>query len=132
MLHKVQNQCARLVMKNFDREVHGEVLVSNLGWQNVRQRIAYFTDTLTYKCLNDMAPNYRHDRFTYLTELHDYDTHNSNQLEIPKARTNNLTKTFSYQGAKNWNSLPITIKESESLAEFKRLLKCHLKGANDT
>ena len=47
----------------------------------------------------------------------------SNVLIQPKVRTvKNGLNTFTYQGAKLWNTLPIDIKSAPSLSEFKSRL----------
>ena len=60
-------------------------------------------------------------------ELHNYETHNSSLLEIPRANSTKLCNTLSYQGAKCWNSLPNVLKESSNLVGFKQLLKEFIK-----
>ena len=42
-----------------------------------------------------------------------------NELNIPLPRTNYYRKSFSYNGATLWNSLPCDIRNTESLAVFK-------------
>ena len=44
--------------------------------------------------------------------------------QVPNARTvNNELESIRYRGQKVWASLPRTIKESKSLAEFKIKIK---------
>ena len=46
-----------------------------------------------------------------------------NKLNVPLPRTNYYKNSFSYSGAILWNSLPCNLRETESLGQFKRLLK---------
>ena len=49
---------------------------------------------------------------------------NNREWEVPEVRTvNNGTETIRYRGPKTWELLPNNIKESSSLAEFKRKIK---------
>ena len=45
-----------------------------------------------------------------------------NKLTIPQPRTNYLRNSFRYIGAVLWNSLPETLRQAESLHNFKSLL----------
>ena len=44
---------------------------------------------------------------------------------LPQLRTDYLKKSFSYSGAQLWNSLPIELRQANSLNEFKTKLKRH-------
>ncbi|PFX13751.1 hypothetical protein AWC38_SpisGene22140 [Stylophora pistillata] len=46
-----------------------------------------------------------------------------NKLNVPLPRTNYYRKSFSYNGATLWNSLPSDIRNTESLGLFKRKLE---------
>ena len=41
------------------------------------------------------------------------------RLVLPQPRTDHVRKSFSYSGATSWNSLPIEIRVSKTLGEFK-------------
>ena len=44
-------------------------------------------------------------------------------LRLPKKRSANGQKCFSFRGAKIWNSLPAESKTASSLNSFKKLIK---------
>ena len=42
-------------------------------------------------------------------------------LMVPKARTKLFEQSLMYSGAKIWNSLPVMLRSSQTLDQFKRL-----------
>ena len=57
------------------------------------------------------------------SSFHSYQTRGSNDLHLPRVRTNWGKQTFIYQASKDWNSLDNNIKSSESMSFFKAKLK---------
>ena len=75
--------------------------------------------------INDLPVAFK-DYFKKRSEIHNYKTRHTNDLQL----TNNK-KTFSDKGIRTngpvlWNSLPKTIKESVSLKHFRIQFKQHL------
>ncbi len=44
-----------------------------------------------------------------------YQSKNSESLQIPKPRLKNLKKGFSYKAVKSWNNLPTNVRDKTSL-----------------
>ena len=66
------------------------------------------------------------DLFNHVySETHDANTRKaiSNDLAIPRARTNYYSRSFAVQGAKVWNGLSSSIRSSENINIFKRRYK---------
>ena len=57
------------------------------------------------------------------SSFHSYQTRRSNDLHLPRVRTNWGKQTFIYQASKDWNNLDNDIKNSKSLSSFKAKLK---------
>ena len=57
------------------------------------------------------------------SSFHSYQTRRSNDLHLPRVRTNWGKQTFIYQASKDWNNLDNNIKSSESMSFFKAKLK---------
>ena len=57
------------------------------------------------------------------SSFHSYHTRRSNDLHLPRVRTNWGKQTFIYQASKDWNNLDNNIKSSESMSFFKAKLK---------
>ena len=60
LLQQLQNRVARIITKNFNRNIPGLEIVKNLGWMSVKERFDYLTSCLMYKCLcfNNSNMNY--------------------------------------------------------------------------
>ena len=91
--------------------------VSNL----LRIRHAVLMD----KCMNNLAPDYLTCLFKKRSRIHQHNTRNSKNLDIPKCRTAKAENSFSYRGVSVWNSFPSEILNSPSMSVFKRKLKSH-------
>ena len=57
------------------------------------------------------------------SNFHSYLTPRSNDLHLPRVRTNWGKQTFIYQASKDWNNLDNDIKNSKSMSLFKAKLK---------
>jgi hypothetical protein len=60
------------------------------------------------------------------SHTHSYDTRQSADIRFPKTATMLAKNTIKTQDASIWNTLNNTIKNSPSLATFKRNLKKHI------
>ena len=75
---------------------------------------------MMYKLLNNVGPNSLTNLFSYKSELTNYNLRDiSSGLHLPKPRTNNMKKSFMYDGAFLWNSIPREIRGSASLNSFQ-------------
>jgi hypothetical protein len=120
-VQRVQNYAARLVLNNFDYvNVRGIELVKNLKWMNVKERCFYFTCTLMFKCLHDLAPPYLCDDFTLSSDINFYATrsHPMN-VHVPNCHRN----CFKFKASVLWNRLPVACKDAPTLDTFKFHLK---------
>ena len=82
---------------------------------------------MVFKSLNGPAPEYLHVSSKFIARSHTTCTSyifrdSVNKLTIPQPRTNYLRNSFRYSGAVLWNSLPETLRQAESLCNFKSLL----------
>ena len=71
-----------------------------------------------YKAKHHISPIPMQELFT--EQINSYDLRNKRCWQVPNVRTvYNGLESIRYRGPKLWESLPITIKESKSLAECK-------------
>ena len=78
---------------------------------------------MVYKSINNIAPPYMNDMFTRNSQDATRQLRNTNtDLKLPKKRTCNGQKSFSFRGAKLWNSLDTEVKRATSLNRFKSLI----------
>ena len=117
-LQRVQNAAARLVVKRRKYEsIRNDI--NNLHWLRIEQRIIFKTLVTVFKCLHEMAPQ----------ELLKLLTVRDPQLLTLKYVFMNTTfgrRSFSYAAPKLWNHLPLALRLSQSLENFKSQLKTFL------
>jgi hypothetical protein len=53
--------------------------------------------------------------------MHNIDLRDKTLFDCPKVNSAIGQSTFKYAGAKDWNSLPLNIRETISFSKFKRL-----------
>ena len=82
-----------------------------------------------------VAINTKYKYFEYITDLFKKTSvaHNrqlrsvgNDMLSIPRTKTSYYDRSFTVDGAKQWNELPINIKHSPSLLSFKNSIKAYL------
>ena len=122
-LQRVQNAAARLILgyRKYDSITPGLV---KLHWLPVRYRIRFKIATITFKVLSTNEP-------AYLRNLLDIQpptrTRRSNQGLMLKEPRSNLKsagdRSFRVCAPRIWNSLPVTVKSSQSVSVFKKNLK---------
>ena len=78
-----------------------------------------------YKCVNQQAPRYLTNNITLVSEYSERVTRQTDSLNvvIPKPFINKFKESFLYTGAKQWNSLEIGLKRSQSAKKFKKEYK---------
>jgi hypothetical protein len=80
-----------------------------------------------YKTLNKIDPESLTNLFTHKNNITNYKLQNiSSGLYLPQPRTNNMKKSFIYDGAKLWNTIPSEIRESKSLSCFQKKIAAHI------
>jgi hypothetical protein len=82
---------------------------------------------MMYKTLNKIDPESLTNLFTHKNNITNYKLRNiSSGLYLPQPRTNNMKKSFIYDGAKLWNTIPSEIRESKSLSCFQKKIAAHI------
>uniref|UniRef100_A0A3B1JNM0 Reverse transcriptase domain-containing protein n=1 Tax=Astyanax mexicanus TaxID=7994 RepID=A0A3B1JNM0_ASTMX len=129
LLHKlqlVQNAAARVLTRarKFD---HITPILSSLHWLPVRFCIDYKILLLTYKSLNGLAPHYLQELLTPYNPPRSLRSQDAGLLLVPRIRKNYAGgRAFFYKAPQLWNSLPINIRDSDTLSIFKSRLKTFL------
>ena len=121
-LQKLQNRAARIIT-NSSFDASSKPLIQKLGWKTVNDMIRHESMTIVYKSINNKAPPYMSEMFTRNSQDATRQLRNTNtDLRLPKKRTCNGQKSFSFRGAKLWNSLNNEAKLATSLNRFKSLI----------
>ena len=99
-------------------------LLKTRGLKKTQDLIDNEVNTVVFNTLNGLAPEYLSDVFIKDPESHMWTLRNTNiDLQVPKKKTNNGQKCFSFRGVKSLNALPLEIKQTSSLQDFKSKLK---------
>ncbi len=74
----------------------------------IHDRIKFCKATMVYKSVNDLAPSYMKDIFTYVRDSHSRTTRSSvkNDLYLPTGKHKELyIQSFAHSGTYIWNSI---------------------------
>ena len=106
-LQKIQNHAACIVTgSNF--ETPGLTLVKQLGWKTIGELSDSESNTMVFKSLNNLAPQYLCNLFTRMSQLPSVNLRNTTtDLKLPRKNSKSGQKCFSFRGAKLWNGLPV-------------------------
>ena len=76
--------------------------------------------------MGPLGPHCLSELFTFKNDLIKYNLrNNSGTLCLPKPCTNNMKKSFMFNGGSIWNSLPEELRATKSFTCFKRKLAAH-------
>ena len=126
-LQHIQNMCAYLVLRRTKWDSVTACLTS-LHWLPIKQQIKFKLSMLTYKVLHNQGPKYLQDLLYYKTT--DKRLRSSNDpylLLIPQTKLKTyVDRSFKVATPTVWNELPLEIRSSSFLLNFKNMLKTHL------
>ena len=121
-LQVIQNKAARVVTR-MDWYTPTEDLLKQCGWLSVHQLAVYHSVVLVYKVMKTESPAYLYSMFNF---KYQYRTRQANSGVIKHMECPHLTlssQSFRYHGSGHYNGLPSSIKNSESLPQFKMKVK---------
>ena len=114
-----QNKMIRFIL-GYDSRQHLYVKdFLRASFLSVEKRYDYLSANLMYSIFYDQSPSYL-CQFKRVVSVHSYGTRGSEMnYVIPEIKTQGK-KTFMYNGARLWNSLPDSIKLIEVKDNFKK------------
>ena len=124
-LQLVQNQAVRVIagLKKYD---HVTDAMKDLHWLPVHYRIDYKINLLTFKCLNGLAPSYLADMIVEYKPARSLRSADKKLLKTKKSRCKTFgDRAFSVCAPRLWNTLPLSVREKDTLYSFKKALKTH-------
>ena len=125
-LQSALNASARLVfsLQKYDSVM---LLLQELHWLKVEQRIEYKLAVLVYRCLHGIAPQYLANDFRRVADLgtrRRLRSASTPALVVPPSRLSTVgDRAFPVAAVRVWNSLPDFVTASTSQPMFKRHLK---------
>uniref|UniRef100_A0A3B3IPC9 Reverse transcriptase domain-containing protein n=1 Tax=Oryzias latipes TaxID=8090 RepID=A0A3B3IPC9_ORYLA len=121
----IENSAARLL--THPRE-HITLVLQNLHWLPIAQRIKFKVLLSTFKALHNLAPPYLTDLLQRLAPSRSLRSSHANLLSLP-CRTKHHNwgdRAFSIAAPTLWNTLPLPLRDCADLPIFKKSLKTHL------
>lgn len=107
-------------------ETDQQTALNALEWEPLQTQRLKAKAKMMFKVLNNMGPNSLHELFTYKDELFHYNLRESHSsVCLPKPRTNCMKKSFMFDGAALWNSLPADLRKSKTRSYFERKIATH-------
>ncbi len=96
-------------------------------WLPIKRCIDFKILFITYKALYGLAPQYLSELLSHYSPPCPLQSQNSGRLIIPRiSKSTAGGRSFSYLASKLWNNLPNTVREADTLCQFKSRLKTHL------
>lgn len=121
-LQRIQNSCIRFSygIRKFDHISHK---FQDAGWLKIADMQKYHFLCFTHKLLISNKPSYLYNKLVKLSSFNlNRTSRNKNILLIPKHNTAAFAHSFSYLAPKQYNQLPINLKNT-SIINFKKKLK---------
>ena len=96
-------------------------------WLPLQKRISYKLCLYVYKILQHSAPTYLEDMISVYTPTRTLRSMSDRTLlTIPRSALVVGDKCFSISASRQWNGLPLSLRECHSLDTFKKHLKTYL------
>lgn len=124
-LQKIQNSCIRYSfnLRKFDRISEK---FAESGWLKLHEKFTLNLACLIYKINLHHEPTYLFSKLLRGSNVHGCNTRHCDLYTVPRHRTTEFQRSFSYNAAKIYNKLPQDIKASPSLISFRKNLKKYL------
>ena len=125
-LQRIQNAAARLFL-DIPRHSHIHAHMRDLHWLPVNKRITFKLLTHAYKALHNIRPAYLNHRLSFYTPPKQLRSAQLALATISRIWKNTAGgRSFSYLTAQTWNTMPLHLRQSPSLAQFRKDLKTWL------
>ena len=122
-LQTLQNRCARRIL-GCPPEATAFPLIRRLGWLTLEEKRNLHRCVLLHELLLERGPQVLIDDLRPWTMEHSRTTRGTTNGNLPVIahKTNYVTKSFYYDTAKTWNTIPVEIRQIKNRATFKENL----------
>ena len=125
-LDKIQNEAARIVTVT-TKLVSILALYEETKWETLEERRRKSKLILFYKIINGLSPTYLSSLIPpSVSSVSSYSLRNSSDIQTIVCQTAQYFNSFLPSVIREWNSLPLDVRNSTSVSSFK----CRLKGRN--
>ena len=119
-LQSLHNKAAKIIL-DLPIGSSASVALNKLKWKTLARRRAEHRATFIYKCLNNLFSHRFNIEFN--KDKHDYNTRRKNNIRKSASSRNWGHWTLTNFASNDWNKLDLLIRQSPSLASFKRALR---------
>ncbi|XP_036138457.1 uncharacterized protein LOC118644317 [Monomorium pharaonis] len=124
-LRRLLNACVRIIF-NLRWDDHVSSYYDLLGWLSADDRRTYLTGCFLFSIIHSGIPSYLASLFRPYIPPRSL-SRSPPCLIVPSCRTTTYQQSFCSVGSSLWNSLPSTIRNSDSQGSFKRKFFDHLQ-----
>ena len=117
-LQKIQNEAARIVM-GATKLVSIHILNREIGWESLQNRRSKHKLCMFYKMKNNLTPTYLSSLVPETFESTIYSLRDAQNIRPILTRTQLYYRSFLPSSIRDWNELPVEVRNSTSLASFK-------------
>jgi hypothetical protein len=129
-----QKRAARVILDISDYQYPSDSMFKELKWMPIKDRIEYRKVTMVYRSINNLAPSYMRNMFTFVRDVNRRNTRSSERSDLYLAGGRHkdvFIKSFAYSGAQLWNKLNKDIREKDTLNSFKSAFIRHYFNSTD-
>ena len=124
-LDRIQLRAMRIITGATER-CDTMALYTDLGWHSLAMRRKLHRLNWFYKIHNNLAPAYLSDLIPpTVAERHEYGLRNRRNITAFRTNKEQLSRSFFPSTVRDWNALPIELRNAHSLHIFKRSLHAH-------
>ena len=101
-------------------------IFDNLRILKLNDIITYQITSFVFECVHNIAPSYFHGYFTSIERIHNIGARQSTRGDLFALCYNTTqygVRSIHYSGVRLWNSLPLEIRNSNSISSFRNKLK---------
>ena len=130
-LERLQNLCIRFIfgLRKYD---HVSPFRAQLEWLPIHlRRNSHILFLLFSVLFNPNTPSYLKERFCFLSETHSRSLRSSQSLLLHSSShtSHYYHSSFTIKAVELWNSLPLSVKQAQTLNSFKLKVKAHFLGS---
>nr|CAH7741509.1 unnamed protein product [Callosobruchus chinensis] len=124
-IQRVQNSCIRFIygIRRYDRVSYK---LKELDWLNMAGRRKALSLCLYHKLIYTKKPTYLYNKIRFRTDVHNVNVRSKGLISAPHHRTTFCKRGFKYNLYKEYNDIPLYLKEKFNVKQFKFALKEYL------
>ena len=122
---QIRHAAARVVLYQHSRTppLSSSKLLKRLHWLPTEWCVRFKLAILTFKALHTGRPPYLSDLLQHHEPTRSLCSSSSHQCSVPRHNLTFGSRAFRFSAPGDWNSLSVSIRESQSLPTFRRHLK---------